>query len=248
MPNILQRFSLIVPLALAVGVPFVLMSESTESLRGSVGSWFAAESPPSVASEGITDPEVSRVLSLSEQQLSTPVAASTRPTPAASLEGALRFDITPQWIMDNWPHVATTRNEGGMDGLRVPLVTGTQADSVAGSLTYYFDSQRVVQRIALDGITGDERGIVNLVTRVYHLQPEPQAGVGIYVSKWNGEPTSALWIRRLPVVNAENRFQKFEFSLELNRPNHYFGLSPLFKARLQNAQAKAESANEPMVR
>ena len=192
MPNILQRFSLAVPLALAVGVPFVLTSESTESLRGSVGSMFATETPPSAAATGITDPEVSRLLSLSEQQLSAPVAGTERPTPVASLEGVLRFDITPQWIMDNWPHVATTRNEGGMDGLRVPLVTGTTSESVAGSLTYYFDAQHVVQRIALDGITGDERNLVGLVTRVYHLTPEPQAGVGIYVSKWNGEPTSAV--------------------------------------------------------
>lgn len=248
MPNILQRFSLAVPLALAVGVPFVLTSESTEPLRGSVGSWFTSEVPPNAAATGITDPEVSRLLSLSEQQLSNPVAGTERPTPVASLEGTLRFDITPQWIMDNWPHVATTRNEGGMDGLRVPLVTGTSPESVAGSLTYYFDAQRVVQRVALDGITGDERNLVGLVTRVYHLQPEPQAGVGIYVSKWNGEPTSALWIRRLPLVHAGNPFQKFEFSLELNRPNHYFGLSPLFKARLQHAQARAEAVDQPTLR
>jgi hypothetical protein len=245
MSNTWQRFSLAVPLALAVGVPFVMTSESTESLRGSVSSMFAGETPPSAAATGITDPDVSRLLSLSEQQLSAPAAGAERPTPVASLEGVLRFDITPQWIMDNWPHVATTRNEGGMDGLRVPLVTGTTSESVAGSLTYYFDPQRVVQRIALDGVTGDERNLVGLVTRVYHLTPEPQAGVGIYVSKWNGEPTSALWIRRLPLVTAGNPFQKFEFSLELNRPNHYFGLSPLFKARLQHAQAKVESVDQP---
>ena len=113
MPNILQRFSLAVPLALAVGVPFVLTSESTESLRGSVGSMFTSEVPPGAAATGITDPEVSRLLSLSEQQLSTPVAGTGRPTPVATLEGALRFDITPRWIMDNWPHVSTTRKEGG---------------------------------------------------------------------------------------------------------------------------------------
>ncbi len=164
----------------------------------------------------------------------------------AALEGVLRFDITPRWVMDNWPHVSTTRTDGELDGLRVPLITGTRPQDVAGSLTYYFDKQRVVQRIALDGVVGDDRHLVSVATRVFHLQPEPQAGVGIFVSKWNGEATSALWIRRLPVVSAENPYQKFEFALELNRPNHYFGLSPLFRARLQNAQASLQPS--PAVR
>ncbi|MHB8970982.1 MAG: DUF6690 family protein [Pirellulaceae bacterium] len=242
MSKLFQRFSLAVPLALSIGVPYMLTSESTESMRGTVGSWFASAPSPGKSAQGIVDPEVSRLLSLSEQQLTQPAPAAARVTPVANLEGVLRFDITPQWIMDNWPRVATTRNEGGLDGLRVPLITGTRPEDVAGSLTYYFDKQRVVQRIALDGVAGDDRNLVTLVTRSFQLQPEPQAGVGIFVSKWNGEATSALWIRRLPVVSVDNPFQKFEFSLELNRPNHYFGLSPMFRARLQNAQASAETA------
>jgi hypothetical protein len=246
MSNLFQRFSLAVPLALSIGVPYVLTSESTESMRGTVGSWFAAAPIQGASAEGsaeeIVDPDVRRLLSLSEQQLTRQAPAAARVTPVANLEGVLRFDITPQWIMDNWPHVATTRNEGGLDGLRVPLVTGTRPTDVAGSLTYYFDKQRVVQRIALDGVAGDDRQFVAIVTRAFQLQPEPQAGVGIFVSKWNGEATSALWIRRLSVVSVDNPFQKFEFSLELNRPNHHFGLSPMFRARLQNAQASVENA------
>ena len=246
MSSTLRRVSLAVPLALSLGVPYVLMSESTESLRGSVQSLVSSSPSAGETVQGITDPEVGRLLSLSEKQLAQPAAAPARLAPVAKLEGVLRFDITPQWVMDNWPNVATTRNEGGLDGLRVPLITGTRPEDVAGSLTYYFDNQRVVQRIALDGVTGDERQLVASVTRAFQLQPEPQAGVGIYVSKWNGEPTSAMWIRRLPVVSVDNPFQKFEFSLELNRPNHYFGLSPMFRARLQNAQAN--SAISPTLR
>ncbi|MHB0955969.1 MAG: DUF6690 family protein [Pirellulaceae bacterium] len=236
MSNLFRRFSLSVPLALSIGVPYLLTSESTESLRGTVGSWFTTAPRPSDSVEGIADPDVGRLLSLSEQPLAHSAPATARVTPVANLAGVLRFDITPQWIMDNWPHIATTRSEGGLDGLRVPLITGIRPEDVVGSLTYYFDKQRIVQRVALDGVTGDDRQLVAVVTQTFQLQPDPQAGVGIFVSKWNGEATSALWIRRLPVVSADNPFQKFEFSLELNRPNHYFGLSPLLRARLQNAQ------------
>ena len=245
MKNLFQRFSLAVPLALAIGVPYLLTSESTESMRGTVGSWFASDQDDVTPVAGITDPEVGRALALSDR--STAAEQAPRPvtaTPVATLEGVLRFDITPRWIMDNWPHVSTTRTDGELDGLRVPLITGTRPQDVAGSLTYYFDKQRVVQRVALDGVVGDDRHLVSVVTRVFHLEPEPQAGVGVFVSKWNGEATSALWIRRLPVVSADNPYQKFEFALELNRPSHYFGLSPLFRSRLQNAQANSLSSPE----
>jgi hypothetical protein len=246
MTNLFRRFSLAIPLALAIGVPYLLTSESTEPMRGTVGSWFAGGKDDVPPVEGITDPDVGRALALSDRETAQKASRSAKVTPVATLEGVLRFDITPRWVMDNWPHVSTTRTDGELDGLRVPLITGTRPQDIAGSLTYYFDRQRVVQRIALDGVVGDDRYLVSVATRVFQLQPEPQAGVGIFVSKWNGEATSALWIRRLPVVSAENPYQKFEFALELNRPNHYFGLSPLFRSRLQNSQASSQPS--PAVR
>jgi hypothetical protein len=238
MANIFQRFSLAVPLALAVGVPFLLTSESTEPLRGTVGSWWSDDESPLPQIEGIADPRVQQTLALSEQSVQWQPTAPATTTPVANLEGILRFDISPRWILDNWPHVATTRADDELDGLRVPLITGTRPHDVAGSLTYYFDKQHVVQRIALDGIVGDERHLVSVVTRLFQLQPEPQVDARVFVSKWNGRATSALWIHRLPVVSADSPYQKFEFALELNRPNHYFGLSPLFRARLEHAQAR----------
>ena len=103
---------------------------------------------------GITDPDVGRALALSDRRRTEQAPRSATATPVATLEGVLRFDITPRWVMDNWPHVSTTRTDGELDGLRVPLITGTRPQDVAGSLTYYFDKQRVVQRIALDGSRG----------------------------------------------------------------------------------------------
>ncbi len=242
MANAFQRLSLAVPLALAIGVPFLLTSESTEPLRGSFTSLWSGDQAAAPAIEGIDDPRVQRALALCEQGVQWQPSTPATTTPVANLEGILRFDITPRWVLDNWPQVATTRADNDLDGLRVPMISGTRPHDVAGSLTYYFDKQHVVQRIALDGIVGDDRNLVSIVTRLYQLQPEPQVDARVFVSKWNGRPTSALWIHRLPVVSADSPYQKFEFALELNRPNHYFGLSPLFRARLEGAQAREPGA------
>lgn len=238
MAQVFQRFSLALPLALAIGVPFLMTSESTEPLRGTFSSWWSSQEAALPQVEGIADPRVQQALALSEKSLQWQASTPATTTPVANLEGILRFDVAPRWVLDNWPHVATTRADDQLDGLRVPLITGTRPHDVAGSLTYYFDKQHVVQRIALDGIVGDERHLVSVVTRLFQLQPEPNVDARVYVNKWNGRPTSALWIRRLPVVSADSPYQKFEFALELNRPNHYFGLSPLFRARLEHAQAR----------
>lgn len=242
MAQIFQRFSLALPLALAIGVPFLLTSESTEPLRGTVSAWWSQDDSPLPTVEGIADPRVQQTLALSEKGVQWRPSQPATTTPVANLEGILRFDVTPRWVMDNWPHVTTTRADDGFDGLRVPLITGTRPHDVAGSLTYYFDQQQVVQRIALDGFVGDDRHLVSVVTRLFQLQAEPHLDASVFLSKWNGQPTSALWVRRLPVVGADSPYQNFEFALELNRPNHHFSLSPLFRARLEHAQARGPEA------
>jgi hypothetical protein len=94
-----------------------------------------------------------------------------------------------------------------------------------------------MQRLTFHGYTGDERNVVSMVTHHYRLEAEPAAGAGVFVARWNAKPTSALWIRRLPVVQAGNPHQKFEVILELNRPNNYAGLSPEFENMLRHARA-----------
>ena len=232
MVALFRRFSLVLPLALAVALPYLLTSDSTKAFRDSARGWFAAGKGGASPVEGITDPEVGRLLSATQQYggPSSPQTASIAPVTA--LEGVLRFDILPRWVMETWPHVSATGTDGQLDGLRVPLVTGTRPHDVVGSLTYYFDKNQQVQRISLDGVVGDDRYLVSVVTRVFQLQPEQLGGIGLYLSKWNGKPTSALLIRRLPVISAENPLQKLEIALELNRPRNYFGLSPEFQARL----------------
>ena len=57
-----------------------------------------------------------------------------------------RFDITPEWVVQNWPRVSSQLAEFSFSGLRVPVVSGTSIHDLAGSLTYYFDSQQRLQR------------------------------------------------------------------------------------------------------
>ena len=69
----------------------------------------------------------------------------------------INFGATPSWIMTRWPRVTVGLAELDMQGYRVPLVTGTKYDDLAGSLTYYFDQDQRVKLIHFRGTTGDPR-------------------------------------------------------------------------------------------
>jgi hypothetical protein len=65
--------------------------------------------------------------------------------------------------------------------------------------------------------------------------PEQLPGVEVYVSKWNGKPMSALWVRRHPVVHAGSSLRRFDVALELNRPGNHVKLSSEFDRLLHSA-------------
>ena len=50
-----------------------------------------------------------------------------------ALQEVLRFDISPAWVMQRFPRVSTVLSEVSLDGLRVPLITGTQPYDLAGT-------------------------------------------------------------------------------------------------------------------
>lgn len=157
-------------------------------------------------------------------------------SPVADLGEVLRFDISPQWVMGRWSRVSTVLAEQDMEGLRVPLVSGTHLDDLAGSLTYYFDKQHRVRRIAFHGYTGDERKVAALVSQRYKLEPTQSLLAGLYLAKWNGAPTSALRVSLAPVVRADSPNTRLEVMLEINRPDMNYGLSPEFKELLARDQ------------
>lgn len=144
-----------------------------------------------------------------------------------------RFDIDPPWVTARWPRVTTVLAETGLEGLRVPLMTGTRLDDLAGTLTYYFDHNHQVQRLAFDGFTGDERRLATLITQYYRLQSEPTLDAGMFVLRWNGKATSVMKISRAPIITADSPHSQLHIQLELNRPNIQYGLSPEYLQMLQ---------------
>ncbi len=75
--------------------------------------------------------------------------------PVRDLRDVIRFDINPAWVMQNFGRVTTVLADVKLDGLRVPLVTGTAPTDLAGTITYYFDNQQTLRRINLQGLTGN---------------------------------------------------------------------------------------------
>ena len=149
--------------------------------------------------------------------------------PTVPLQEALRYDASPEWVVARWPRVATVVGELEWSGMRVPLITGSEPHDLVGSLTYYFDTERRLRRISLEGYTGDERSLVALATQGYGLQPEPSLTGGLYASRWNREAISVLAVQFAPVVDA-NTPQRRHVMLEINRPDAGWRLSPHMRA------------------
>lgn len=140
--------------------------------------------------------------------------------PAIHLEEVFRFDVTKDWVFSRWPRKSTALGDQDLYGVRVPLVSGTAVDDVAGSLTYYFNAAGQAERIAFSGATGDARRLVNLVANRYGLQPVPPtvAGEQLYQRLWNGRPQSELRIRPAAVVWSSSPHSSYDVNLVLQRP------------------------------
>lgn len=146
--------------------------------------------------------------------------------PVSDLREVLRFDISPQWVTERFSRVTTVLADLQLDGLRVPLVTGTGADDLAGSISYYFDQSARLQRVMLHGFTGDPNAVVATMTEHYGLQSEPTLEAGVYSKRWNGMPVHFLRISRAPIVYSDAVHLKYIVFLELNQPDLRYGISP----------------------
>ncbi|MBA2116044.1 DUF6690 family protein [Bremerella alba] len=138
----------------------------------------------------------------------------------------INFNASPRWIMETWPRVSTTLSDIRLEGLRVPLVSGSRVDDIAGSLTYYFDHEKVLQRITFHGTTGDERRLVAMLTEHYKFESEPNVAGSLYMVKWNGDPVSVLRVEPAPVIDQNVPHTRLKIDLEINRPSSYYALSP----------------------
>ncbi|MEQ1827833.1 MAG: DUF6690 family protein [Pirellula sp.] len=153
------------------------------------------------------------------------------------LREVLRFDVTPGWLPQRFARVTTVTSDVRMDGLRVPLITGTQPNDIAGSLTYYFDASQSLKRINLHGITGDPTNLANLMVQFYQLRPEQSLGGQLFTSRWNNRVTSVMQIAPAPIIYAGAEHSKYIIFLELNQPSNQYGMSNEATEILRTAQA-----------
>jgi hypothetical protein len=180
-------------------------------------------------SQRVTTNEAPSSDSLPASVVGAPMPGSDQPSlvgrPVSDLREVLRFDISPDWVTNRFSRVTTVLAELELDGLRVPLVTGTSTDALAGSISYYFDHSAHLQRVVLHGFTGDPNAVVTTMTQFYGLQSEPSLEAGVYTKRWNGMPVHFLRITRAPVVYSDAIHHKFTVFLELNQPDLRYGIS-----------------------
>lgn len=150
-----------------------------------------------------------------------------RPAVPTQIEGprfgkftdVFRFDITPAWVLGRWSRVSTAPGELDQQGYRVPLVTGTAHDDIAGALTYYFDARDQLVRISFSGTTGDTRRLVRTLTSAYGLERQgAQPPVVAHFEVTRSGKTSTLDLTVPPVVAGHRPHERFRVDLELYHP------------------------------
>ena len=239
--------TMLVVLAMLAGAPYVATNtefgrDAVSKISSSIGSadGMSGTSYASGETQDHAHHEVEQLRRQDTERYRYGLAAASRmgavpqdPTQAPTLVGGqvedirevLRFDITPEWVTDRFYRVGTVLGDLRLEGLRVPVVTGTQPHDVAGTLTYYFDQSRKLQRVTIHGFTGDPRPLVGAMTEFYGLRSEPALEAGVYTRRWNGQPIHFLRLTRAPVVYADAVHQKYTVFLELNQADLSYGIS-----------------------
>ncbi len=138
-----------------------------------------------------------------------------------------RFDIYPNWVKSRWYRVSNTPGQFGMEGMRVPLVTGSQPSDLTGSLPYFFDDRHQVQRISFQGWTGDASRLTQMLVEEYGFKAQKTHNAGLYLKKKNWKNHSLLRLDHIPyATQAEPQKQMFVY-LEMNHPKSSLPLSGL---------------------
>jgi hypothetical protein len=137
----------------------------------------------------------------------------------SAIQQVFRFDLSREWIYQNWDRKSTGLGDPSMYGIRVPLVTGTGMTDLAGSLTYDFNAQGQVEHIAFRGRTADTTAIVQYLVQTYRFQRmEAPAGEQLYQVRSGNDVYSEFRSRPEPVLNTNSPHGSFAVVIELGRP------------------------------
>jgi hypothetical protein len=203
----------------SVGVPYV----ATRLPSGGDKDPLQATSPIFGAPPMRSQPANALPAANAQSAASAHYAASLRLSP----EHVFRFDLTKEWVYSHWARKSTGLADADLFGVRVPLVTGTGVSDLAGSLTYYFDAQGVLQHISFHGRTGDPTRLVDFVLRNYKFQAtSAPAGEQLYRVTGRRGVQSELRVRPEAVLWSNSPHGSFIVELELARPGSTRVLAP----------------------
>jgi hypothetical protein len=215
-------------LAASVGVPYMASNtmEWTQQLRGvpSLATVGATGSPPAEAAAAspaaVTPPPVASPLPTPAPGGSVFATQPLEGTPTHSIADVLRFDVTRDWVYQQWPRKSTALAELDLYGVRVPLVTGTQLHDLAGSLTYYFGLDGRVKRITFTGRTGDTTQVTAIAHQRFGLQAQatPIAGEQLLQYRKGDDVIGELRTRPAPVLWANTPHDSFAVELVFQDP------------------------------
>lgn len=142
--------------------------------------------------------------------------------PGVPIESLLTFEVTPDWIGRNWSRVTTRLAELDLQGWRVPV--SFDQPSFIGSITYYFDQQRRVQRILVHGYTADATNMVQLATTRYGMQRVPNTMNDLFAASVRGQLVGGLQVIYTPILKSDMQ-KRCEVLMELNRQQTRYGMS-----------------------
>ena len=138
----------------------------------------------------------------------------------------LNFQVTEDWIRDRWPRISVTPGEDDLTGMRVALVSGPRPVDLHGSLTYYFDRQQQLQRIAFRGWTGEPTQLIDWLTRQFRFSEQSGGDAQRYFesSSW-GRRKGFLRLDRPPVLRQDAPTEQFMVLLEILNPSSSLSIS-----------------------
>jgi hypothetical protein len=118
-----------------------------------------------------------------------------------------------------------TPGEDQLTGMRVALVSGPRPADIQGSLTYYFDSARQLQRITFRGWTGEPAELVQFLTTNQGLTKRSSQSAGFYKKTRWGNLQSFLRLDYPPVLLRDSSNEQLMVLLEINNPSGSLSVS-----------------------
>ncbi len=227
-------------LGASIGVPYFVSNSTQAPSAGNVPPAAQKSAWPSFGTNAGSTTSPPPLLSPSIAMQSTAPPYPSTATPAAmtglpsngavrfhSIRDVLRFDISKEWVYQNWDRKSTGLSDPELFGIRVALITGTQRTDLAGSLTYLFDGQGQVQHISIRGRTADTTPLVQFLTQTYQFQRmEAPAGEQLYQVRSGKSVYSELRTRPESVLLEASPQASFGVVLELGRPGSNRVLQP----------------------